>query len=38
MRLVEANTQAWHRDNPRSFANASQAEAEAIKELINVIS
>ena len=38
MKLVEANTRAQSRDNPRLLANTSQVEAEAIKELINVIS
>jgi hypothetical protein len=38
MKLAEANIRAWFRDNARSPANASQAEAEAIKELIDVVS
>ena len=38
VRLAEANTRAWHRDNPGSFADASQAEAEAVKELVDVVS
>jgi hypothetical protein len=38
MKLVEANTRAWSRDNPGLPANASQAEAEAVKELVDVVS
>jgi hypothetical protein len=38
VKLAEANTRAWSRDNPGSPANASQAEAEAVKELVDVVS
>jgi hypothetical protein len=38
VRLAEANTRAWYRDNRGSFADASQAEAEAVKELVDVVS
>jgi len=38
VKLVEANTRAWSRDNPGSPANASQVEAEAVKELVDVVS
>jgi hypothetical protein len=37
MKLIEANIRAWLRDNARSLVNASQAKAEAIKELIDIV-
>ena len=38
MKLAEANTRAWVIDNPESSADASQAEAEAVRELVDVVS
>ena len=38
MKLAKANTQAWVINNPKSSANASQAEAEAVRELVDVVS
>ncbi|KAG9229916.1 hypothetical protein BJ875DRAFT_521667 [Amylocarpus encephaloides] len=38
LKIAEADTRAWSRDNPRPPANASQSEAEAVKELVDVVS
>jgi hypothetical protein len=38
VKLAEANIRAWYRDNPGLPADASQAEAEAVKELVDVVS
>lgn len=37
MKLAEANIQTYYRENPGSAADASQAEAEAVKELVDVV-
>jgi hypothetical protein len=38
VKLAEANIRTHHRENPGSAADASQAEAEAVKELVDVVS
>lgn len=38
MKLAEANIRTYYRGNPRSAADISKVEAEAVKELINVVS
>ena len=38
MKLAEANIRTYYRENPGSAADASQAEAEAVKELVDVVS
>ncbi|KAG4438633.1 hypothetical protein IFR05_005877 [Cadophora sp. M221] len=38
VKLAEANARAWVIDNPESFADISQAEAEAVRELVDVVS
>ncbi|KAF8850019.1 hypothetical protein BDZ45DRAFT_680080 [Acephala macrosclerotiorum] len=37
-KLAEANIRTYYRENPGSAADASQAEAEAVKELVDVVS
>jgi hypothetical protein len=38
MKLAEANVRTYYRENPGSAADTSQAEAEAVKELVDVVS
>jgi hypothetical protein len=38
VKLAEANIRTYYRENPGSAADASQAEAEAVKELVDVVS
>lgn len=38
MKLAKANTPMYHRETPRSAADASQAEAKAVKELVDLVS
>ncbi|PQE22102.1 Proto-oncogene tyrosine- kinase ROS protein [Rutstroemia sp. NJR-2017a BVV2] len=38
VKLAEANLRAWNRNNPGSPAETTQAEAEAVKELVDVVS
>ncbi|CZR52935.1 uncharacterized protein PAC_02813 [Phialocephala subalpina] len=38
VKLAEANIRTYHRENPGSTADASQAEAEAVRELVDVVS
>jgi hypothetical protein len=38
VKLAEANIRTYYREDPGSAADASQAEAEAVKELVDVVS
>jgi hypothetical protein len=38
VKLAEANIRTYYRENPGSAADASQAEVEAVKEVVDVVS